>query len=123
MSVKSFSSAPSSESCRLISFDKYEVLESNPPVLVVSGTAPCANMEVSLQPAVYIACPEYWRIEVVGCLPGGICLTALKPFRITISLGGIIGSEGMEIAGSNKVEQVKVAGGCSSSFQPDQAPA
>jgi len=112
MSVKEFLSGPSVESCRLIKFDTYEILESFPPILVVSGEAPCFNMEVSLRPRIYIHCPEYWGIEVVGCLPGGICLTAIKPYRVTISLAGIIGSKGIEIIGSNKSERVDVSGGC-----------
>jgi hypothetical protein len=119
MSVKEFLSAPTIESCRLVPFDKFQILESNPPLLMVSGEAPCLNMEVSLRPVIYIDCPDYWRIEVVGCLPGAICLTAVKPYTVCLSLEGIIGSEGIEIAGSNRSERERVSGGCTGILKRD----
>lgn len=120
MSVDQFLAGEPLESCRRISFDSYEILESAPPMLVVRGEAPCANMEIFLQPRIYVRCPEFWGIEIAGCLPGGICLTSIKPFQVSISLGGIVGSEGIEIIGSNKTERVKVGGGCTT-LRPDIA--
>ena len=121
MSVKEFAEAPAVESCRLVPFDDYSIAKTDPPILVVRGTAPCLNMEVSLQPVVYVQCPDYWRIEVVGCLPGGFCLTATKPYVAYISLAGIIGSKGIEIAGANKTEKVDLGGGCYGSTSFDVA--
>jgi hypothetical protein len=115
MSLQTFEAAPTAKSTRLISFDRAEVQRSgygNEPVLIVSGQAPCANMQIALQPLIFIRCPEYWGIEVVGTLPGGICLTALKPYKVTIPLTGIIGSKGIEVIGSNKTEQIDLKGGC-----------
>lgn len=114
MSVEQFLSGKPVESCRRVSFESHVILESEPPMLVVRGEAPCANMEVSLQPLVYVRCPEYWGIEVVGCLPGGVCATATKPYQVSISLAGIIGSQGIEIIGSNRTEQVELPKGCRS---------
>ena len=119
MSVREFEAAPKCESHRLIRFDRAEIVETNPPTLVVSGEAPCLNMEVALQPRVYIRCPEYWGIEVVGCLPGGFCLTAMKPFRVTLSLAGIVGSEGIEVVGADGGRKIEVTGGCSDDLQYD----
>ena len=71
-------------------------------------------MQVDLSPLIYIDCPEYWGIEVIGRLPGGVCLTAVKPFTISLPLdgGNIIGSLGIEVIGANKKETFKVPGGC-----------
>ena len=32
--------------------------------LVVSGEAPCANMEVTLEPAVYVVQPDWWQVTL-----------------------------------------------------------
>lgn len=119
MSVESFTSSPAVESCRLVPFDSFDIVETNPPQLVVRGEAPCLNMKVSLQPVVYIQCPEYWRIEVVGCLPGAVCLSAVQPYTVCISLDGIFGSEGIEVAGANQTKTDKVSGGCHGRLQCD----
>jgi hypothetical protein len=39
-------------------------------ILIVSGETACVNMKVHLSPLVYIRCPEYWGIEVVGTSTG-----------------------------------------------------
>jgi hypothetical protein len=117
MSLQTFEAAPAAKSTRLISFDRAEVQRCGfvgEPVLVVSGEAPCANMQIALQPLIFIRCPEYWGIEVVGTLPGGVCLTAIKPYKVTIPLTGIIGSKGIEVIGANKTEKIELKGGCQS---------
>jgi len=35
-------------------------------------------MGVSLVPLIYVKQPEYWGIEVIGTLPGGICLSTAE---------------------------------------------
>ena len=120
MSVKKFVALPPSESCRRIGFDKAYVKHVGPariPTLFVEGEAPCFNMEVRLWPLIYIDCPEYWGIEVVGCLPGGICLTAIKPYHVSIPLAGIIGSRGIEVLGAHQSEKIDLEGGCHSGIE------
>ncbi|MGH3916485.1 MAG: hypothetical protein ACRDTC_24205 [Pseudonocardiaceae bacterium] len=106
--LREFNDLPPSGSCRLIDFESVEILilESFPPqyVLVVTGTKPYSNMKVDLVPLVYIRQPEYWGIEVVGCLPG-FGLPATAPYTISISLNGIIGTEGIEVIGATRSEQ------------------
>ena len=91
---------PAPQSCWVIDFEKAEVvvLESFPPqyVLVVSGSKPYVNMKVDLIPLVYIQPPEYWGIEVVGCLPE-IGLPATAPFAISLPLAGHTGKQGIEV--------------------------
>lgn len=100
---------PAPTSTRLIDFDTVEIhtLESLPPqhVLVVSGTKPYINMEVTLEPLVFIRQPEYWGIEVVGRLPGGIGLPALAPYQVSIPLAGITGTQGIEVIGATRKER------------------
>ncbi|HEX9942153.1 MAG TPA: hypothetical protein VGG03_09065 [Thermoanaerobaculia bacterium] len=106
---------PASQSCRLIDFKKAEVRPGIIPdtwFLIVSGEKPCINMEVSLVPLVYVRCPDYWGIEVVGCLPQGICLPAIGEYVVAIPLAGITGSEGIEVIGANRSEKIRVRGGC-----------
>ncbi|HEX9668718.1 MAG TPA: hypothetical protein VGC93_04460, partial [Thermoanaerobaculia bacterium] len=79
---------------------------------IVRGTKPCINMEVFLSPRIYTHCPDYWGIEVVGCLPTGICLTAIGKYDVTISLTGITGSAGIEVVGATRSQQFRVTGGC-----------
>ena len=102
---------PAPQSCRVIDFDKAEVvvLESFPPqyLLVVSGTKPYLNMKVDLVPLVYIQQPDYWGIEVVGCLPG-IGLPATAPYAISLPLTGHLGTAGIEVIGASEHQQIQV---------------
>jgi hypothetical protein len=76
--LRAYQDLPKPGSLRLIDFERTEIvtLESFPPqfVLRVAGTKPFLNMEVELVPLVFIQQPEYWGIEVVGHLRGGIGL-------------------------------------------------
>jgi len=102
---------PVASSCRLIPFEETEVREgfvNGTFFLIVSGTKPYLNMKVSLIPRIYIRQPEYWGIEVVGCLPNGIGLPALGPYTVTIALDGIRGTKGIEVIGSNGSKQIDV---------------
>ena len=107
-----FQGAPAPQSCRLIDFDVAEVrpgFVSNTWILIVRGEAPCANMRVELMPLVYVRRPEYWEIEVVGCLLGSFCLTQTKPYTEALPLDGILGTYGIEVVGANKREKIKVS--------------
>ena len=102
-------------SVRLIPFERAEVRPGFLPgsfILVVSGDAPCLNMDVALSPLIYVRCPEYWGIEVTGTLPAGFCLPALKPYVATIDLAGITGSRGIEVIGADGSKTFEVTGGC-----------
>jgi hypothetical protein len=114
MSLRDFAAAPAAESIRRINFDSAEIVGNFPGgyILIVRGEAPCLNMEVRLSPLIYIECPEYWGIEVLGSLPGNICLTAMKPFVEIILLTGITGCKGIEVLGARRSEQIDVEGGC-----------
>jgi hypothetical protein len=105
---------PASESTRVIDFDRTNIitLESFPPqyLLVVSGTKPYSNMTVRLSPLTYIRQPEYWGIEVVGQLPGGIGLPAFAPYEVSLPLAGIMGTVGVEVIGATRSKKLDLDG-------------
>jgi hypothetical protein len=109
--LEDYQSLPTAESCRRLDFESAELttLESFPPqyVLTVKGTKPYLNMEVELIPLVHIRQPEFWGIEVVGRLRG-IGLPALGTYEVSLSLNGIIGTQGIEVIGATRSEQILV---------------
>ncbi|WP_084718285.1 hypothetical protein [Sphingomonas sanxanigenens] len=116
MSQQLLSATKPSESSRVIDYENAEIVAgfvNDTFFLVVSGHAPCLNMDVTLSPLIYVTCPDYWGIEVVGTLKGGFCLTAIRPYTVSIPLAGITGSKGVELIGRSKSEQFDVTGGCS----------
>lgn len=110
--LQTFQALPGATSFRLIDFDQADIitLRTYPPqyILRVSGTKPYANMEVALVPVTYIQQPEYWRIEVVGSLPG-IGLPALAPYSVSLPLAGFIGTRGIEVAGATRTQQFDIS--------------
>ena len=105
-----FKDLPQANSCRTIDFEKTEVqpgIVNNTWFLIVSGIKPYRNMKVELIPVVYITQPEYWVIEVVGCLPG-IGLPAEAPYTVAIPLDGITGTKGVEVKGGRRSERIDV---------------
>lgn len=108
--MRDFMSLPQAESCRLIEFDKCEIRPGFLPdtyVLVVSGTKPYANMEVNLVPLIYIMQPDYWGIEVVGCLRG-IGIPVLTPYTVSLPLDSVRGTKGIEVIGAKHSEKHNV---------------
>ena len=69
--------------------------------LIVQGTKPWVTMVVSFAPHIYIRQPEYWEIEVVGT-QWGIGLPQTGPFVHAEAITGSIGTQGVDVIGSNK---------------------
>ncbi len=111
--VREFQALPAPQSCRVIDFESAQVftLPTEPPrhVLVVRGEKPYFNMQVSLVPLVYVRQPEYWGIEVVGCLPA-VGLPALAPYVVNLDLEGTIGTRGIEVIGATRSEKIDLHG-------------
>jgi hypothetical protein len=107
-----YEALPKAGSYRLVDFEWTEVvtLRTFPPqiLLRVGGTKPYANMRVDLSPLVYIRQPEYWGIEVVGRLRGGILLPAEVPYEVSLPLSGITGTRGVEVIGATRSERIEV---------------
>lgn len=120
MSNNSPESRLAAESYRRLDFERFDIVPGVIPgthFLTVAGTKPCSNMRVSLSPLIYIRCPEYWGIEVVGHLPGGTCLSRIVPYEETIELTGITGSVGIEVIGATRTDRRPVAGGCGAEME------
>lgn len=108
-SLSEFQALPKPESSRLIDFEQAEIrpgIVSGTYILVVSGTKPYLNLQVDLVPLVYVQQPEYWGVEVVGTLPGGIGLPATAPYTVTLGVDGIRGKKGIEVIGANSSKQL-----------------
>jgi hypothetical protein len=105
-----FKDLPSAESCRRIEFEKVEIVPgivNGTWILIVGGTKPYINMKVELFPLIYVQQPEYWGIEVVGCL-SGVGLPAIGPYTVSLPLDGITGTEGIEIIGATHSEKREI---------------
>lgn len=121
MTELNLESRPAGEGYRLLDFESVEVRPgtvSGTYALTVAGDTPCFNMEVSLSARVYARCPEYWGIEVVGILPGGLGFMSVGTYNESIPLQGITGSRGIEIIGATRSETRDVPGGCGGSDDP-----
>jgi hypothetical protein len=111
LQLREFEALPKPSSCRLIDFKEAEVrpgIVSGTYILIVRGTKPYLNMEVNLSSLVYVRQPEYWGIEVIGCLPGGIGLPATEPYIAILALNGTIGTQGIEVIGATRSEKISV---------------
>lgn len=108
--VDSYSKRPPSESCRRLEFDKAEIVPgivNGTWFAVVSGKKPWVTMRVDLVPLIYVRQPEYWGIEVVGCVTG-ISLPAVVPYVATLPLQNSLGTKGVEIMGAARSEKFDV---------------
>ena len=101
----SFNDAEPAKSCRLLrrTIDETKAEASVVPgtvsntfILIVKGKKPYLNMKVFLSPLTYVRQPEYWGIEVLGCVPG-IMLPAIGVYDEFLPLDGIRGTKGIEV--------------------------
>jgi hypothetical protein len=108
--LEAFNALPPSTSCRLIDFEKTEVVPGIVPktfFLIVIGTKPWLTMKVELHPLIYIRQPEYWGIEVVGC-QSGIGLPVTAPYHVALDISHLLGTKGIEVIGASGRKQIKV---------------
>jgi len=99
-----FDKLPAAESCRRIEFDESMIhtgFVNDTYFLNVAGMKPWANMDVYLQPLIYAEKPDYWGIEVIGCLRG-IGLPAEAPYTAILEISSFRGHKGIEVIGANK---------------------
>jgi hypothetical protein len=109
--LEALKALPAPQSCRLIDFDAAEVrpgIVNGTWILIVKGTVPCSTMSVELVPLVYIRRPEFWEVEVVGCLRGPVCLATTKTFTEVLPLDGTIGTEGIDVVGATRRKRIDV---------------
>ena len=110
MHLKAFEQLPHSNSCRLINFEKADVVPGFLPntfFLIVAGTKPWLTMKVELQPLIYVRQPEYWGIEVAGC-QNGIGLPTTAPYHVALDITHLLGTKGIEVIGASSRKQFNV---------------
>ena len=108
--IEKFNQLPASSACRLMEYTNAEVttgIVNGSYFLVVSGTKPSSNVKVKLVPLIYITQPEYWGIEVVGCL-SDIGTPTLNEYNAFIPLDGIRGTKGIEVIGANGTKKIDI---------------
>ena len=108
--LRAFAALPHATACRLIDFEKATVVPGFIPktfFLIVTGTKPWITMTVKLEPLIYIVQPDYWGIEVVGCM-SGIGLPTTAPYHVALDITHLLGKSGIEVIGASKKETIKV---------------
>jgi hypothetical protein len=108
--LKAFEALPHSSSCRVINFEKADVVPGFLPktfFLIVTGTKPWLTIKVELHPQIYIRPPEYWGIEVVGC-QNGIGLPTTAPYHVSLDITHLLGTKGIEVIGASSKKQFNV---------------
>jgi hypothetical protein len=108
--LKTIESLPPSTLCRRINFEHAQVVPGIVPrsyFLIVSGKKPWASMTVELQALIYIQQPEYWGIEVVGCV-SGVSLPVEVPYSVWLDITHVLGKQGIEVIGATKTEKIRV---------------
>jgi hypothetical protein len=109
--IEAFASLPAATNCRRINFDNASVVPgfvNDTWILIVSGEKPWVTMDVRLVPMIYIQQPEYWEIEVVGCL-SGVGLPETAPYTVTLEVTHFIGKKGIEISGATKSKKIEIS--------------
>jgi len=92
--------------CGLIDFTAFEVIQgiSGAYILVVWGNDD-PRIIPSLIPRIYVRQPDYYEIEVVGCLTGIVPPKDVKGFPLTMGLEHALGRKGIKLIGATKSEQ------------------
>ena len=109
--MEEFNAFPMATSCRLQNFDDYDLVPgfiNETYFLRVRGTKGWVFMKVELVPLIYVRRPEYWEIEVVGCLSGFDLprITKYETSFVALTPASGAGTKGIIIRGANK--KVKV---------------
>jgi hypothetical protein len=105
--LSSFAKLPVAENCRLIPFSSAHAVELSERIafLIVSGDKPYVNMKVYLKPRIYVTQPEYWQIDVVGCVDG-IILPHVTPYVSVKNISSTRGTKGIEVVGFDSFERI-----------------
>ena len=106
--AKTLQARPASQTCGLVDFDTAEVfvgLGGNGKFLLVTGERATVSMRVDLRPLVYVTQPDYWGIEVVGCV-SGIVLPQTAPYAETLEISAVAGTKGIEVIGAGESRRI-----------------
>ena len=105
---------------QLIDFERAEVISPMiyppQPRLVVAGVKPNPEVDVTLVPLTYVSQPPYYGIQVVATISADPGPHVSQPianvaFVAELDLEGCTGSEGIEVIGETKTEQLTISSG------------
>jgi len=110
ISQDAFSHPKVPESCCLVEFKEAFISHLKPghSLLIVRGVAPSVSTRVFLSHRVYKRRPDWWGIEVVGALPGGVCLKDDRFYEACIPVAGLIGAMGIEVVGATGRMKIEI---------------
>ena len=98
---------PQPYGCRLMDWDEVKIVGgfAGTYVAIVSGTkkSPATGVHLSLR--TYVHQPDYWGIEVIGCMNG---IDFVPNEKYTVTSPANLGTKGIEIIGANKREKFDV---------------
>lgn len=96
--------------CQELDFDAVEIkqIEKGYWVVKVRGSKPHAHMKVELVPSSHQSQPEYWDINVHGCVNEDIQHPKMTPFEVTLPLAAYRGVRGIEIVGASKSKRYDI---------------
>jgi len=83
---------------------------SNPfrSVLTVSGVLGNSRYQARLVPVTYVRQPEYWLIQVRACAVGDVGSPVETPYKVSLDLTGVLGTQGIEVAGATRRQRIDV---------------
>jgi hypothetical protein len=107
--LEKWNKRPQPSGCRLMDWDKVEIVPgivNGTYVAIVSGTKDSPATDVRLSLLTYVRQPEYWGIEVIGCM-NGIDFVPGAPYTVATAADHL-GTKGIEIIGANRHETFEV---------------
>lgn len=96
--------------CQELDFDAVELkqIDKGYWVVKVRGSKPHAHMKVELVPSSHQSQPDYWDINVHGCVKEDIKHPKMTPFEVTLPIAACRGIKGIEIVGANKSKRYDI---------------
>jgi hypothetical protein len=97
-----------SHTCGLLDYDAFDVrpgFVNDSYILAVFKKDHDSRIIPSLNPRVYITRPEYWEIELIGCLSGIVPPKNPAAFPLALGLDGCMGTKGIKLIGATRSDQ------------------
>jgi hypothetical protein len=97
-----------SQTCRLIDYDAFQIVggvANGTWFLIVEGEKPNQLVDVELRPVTYVVRPDYWEIEVLGCLsPEASDLR--KRYQAKIDITAHLGTRGIALVSRKGAQEI-----------------
>jgi hypothetical protein len=97
-----------SRTCQLMDFDAHQIVggvAGGTWLLIVEGEKPNQLVHVELRPMTYVVRPEYWEIEVLGCLAPETS-DLRQRFQAKLDITAHLGTRGIVLIGGTVAEKI-----------------